>query len=151
MTMSSPNRPAASGAVQHRRHRASSAEVRLKRAYEAATPNDGVRILVDRLWPRGLSRERVAADLWLKDAAPSDALRRWFGHEPGRWAAFAAKYRAELEQRPDVLQMLAELRRQAPITLVYAARDPLINHAVVLREALDERRGAACPAQGEER
>lgn len=78
--------------------------VQLKRAHETPAAGDGMRILVDRLWPRGLSRERVAADLWLKDAAPSDALRRWFGHEPSRWAAFAARYRAELARRPEVLQ-----------------------------------------------
>lgn len=116
--------------------------VQLKRAHEAPATADGMRILVDRLWPRGLSRERVAADLWLKDAAPSDALRRWFGHDPSRWAAFAARYRAELARRPEVLQTLDELRRRGPVTLLYAARDRAINHAVVLRAVLDERRGA---------
>lgn len=143
MTVPDPDRQAASGVAQQRRRRANPALVRLKRAYDAATASDGVRILVDRLWPRGLSRERVAADLWLKDAAPSDELRRWFGHEPRRWAAFAAKYRAELRARPDVLQMLSELQRRGTITLVYAARDPRINHAVVLREALGQWRGTA--------
>lgn len=113
--------------------------VQLKRAYDPPAAGDGMRILVDRLWPRGLNRERVAADLWLKDAAPSDALRRWFGHEPRRWTAFAAKYRAELARRPDILQVLDELRRRGPITLLYAARDPTINHATVLRTVLDER------------
>jgi uncharacterized protein YeaO (DUF488 family) len=116
--------------------------VQLKRAHETPAAGDGMRILVDRLWPRGLSRERVAADLWLKDAAPSDALRRWFGHEPSRWAAFAARYRAELARRPEVLQTFDELRRRGPITLLYAARDRAINHAVVLRAVLDERRSA---------
>lgn len=143
MTVLHPDRPAASGAAQQRRRQAKRIAVQLKRAYDAAAASDGVRILVDRLWPRGLSRERVAADLWLKDAAPSDELRRWFGHEPRRWARFAAKYRAELRARPDLLQMLAELRRRGRITLVYAARDPRINHAVVLREALDHWPGSA--------
>jgi uncharacterized protein YeaO (DUF488 family) len=144
------HRRAASDTARHRLQGTACGAVRLKRAYEPAASSDGLRILVDRLWPRGLSRERVATDLWLKDAAPSEPLRRWFGHQPRRWTGFAAKYRAELAKRPDVLQILDGLRRRGPITLVYAARDPRINHAVVLRAALDER-SAADSIQGETR
>jgi uncharacterized protein YeaO (DUF488 family) len=102
-----------------------------------------MRVLVDRLWPRGLSKEQLAVDFWLKDAAPSDALRRWYGHKPSHWESFAAKYRAELAQRTDLLRLLDELRRRGRITLLYGARDTACNNAVVLREVLEERRCAA--------
>lgn len=115
------------------------APVKLKRAYEQPAPSDGVRVLVDRLWPRGLDKRQVAAGIWLKDAAPSDALRRWFGHDPNRWDAFRAKYRAELARRGDLLAQLDQLRRRGPLTLVYSARDEAHNQAVVLREVLEER------------
>lgn len=115
------------------------APVMLKRAYERAAPTDGIRVLVDRLWPRGLDKRQVAAEIWLKDAAPSDALRRWFGHDPNRWDAFRAKYRAELARRGDVLARLDEMRRSGRLTLVYSARDEAHNQAVVLREVLEER------------
>jgi uncharacterized protein YeaO (DUF488 family) len=128
--------------VKRVRARGKPCSVGLKRAYERPAPGDGMRVLVDRLWPRGLSREQLAIDFWLKDAAPSDALRRWFGHEPRRWISFAAKYRAELEQRADVLRLLDEARRRGRITLLYGARDTSRNHAVVLRDVLEERR---CP------
>ena len=99
-----------------------------------------MRVLVDRLWPRGLSKEQLAVDFWLKDAAPSDELRRWYGHDPRRWGAFATKYRAELAQRTDLLHLLDELRRRGRVTLLYGARDTARNNAVVLREVLEERR-----------
>ena len=114
-------------------------EIGLKRAREAATPHDGMRVLIDRLWPRGLTKDRVAADLWLKDAAPSDALRRWFAHDPRRWDAFARKYRAELAERDDLLALLDGLRERERLTLVYDARDSAHNNAVVLRDVLEER------------
>jgi uncharacterized protein YeaO (DUF488 family) len=113
--------------------------VGLKRAYERSSPGDGMRVLVDRLWPRGLSKDQLAVDFWLKDAAPSDELRRWYGHEPRRWESFAAKYRAELAQRTDLLRLLDELRRRGRVTLIYGARDAARNNAVVLREVLEER------------
>jgi uncharacterized protein YeaO (DUF488 family) len=94
-------------------------------------------VLVDRLWPRGLSRPAAAADLWLKNAAPSIALRRWFGHDPRRWSAFRRKYRAELARQPDVLHLLDDLRRRSPVTLLFGAHDEARNNAVVLREVLD--------------
>lgn len=115
----------------------------VKRAREPAAVDDGMRVLIDRLWPRGLTKEHVAADLWLREVAPSDALRRWFAHEPSRWATFSQKYRAELERRPDLLRLLDELRRSAQLTLLYNASDAQHNHALVLHQVLTERRFAA--------
>ena len=135
-----PKRPDIHRAAQPVRPRGTRCAVGLKRAYEQPAPADGMRVLVDRLWPRGLSKEQLAIDFWLKDAAPSDALRRWYGHEPRRWKSFAAKYRAELKWRTDPLRLLDELRRRGRVTLLYGARDTARNHAVVLREVLEERR-----------
>ncbi len=111
--------------------------VRVKRVYEPPDPRDGTRVLIDRLWPRGISSDEAAADLWLKDAAPSDALRRWFGHDPVRWASFRRKYRAELAERAEILRLLDELRRRGPVTLLFGARDTEHNNAVVLSEVLN--------------
>jgi uncharacterized protein YeaO (DUF488 family) len=114
-------------------------DVRIKRAQEAAAPSDGRRVLIDRLWPRGISRERARLDGWERDLAPSTALRKWFGHDPARFEEFRRRYVDELrDQRP----LLTELRRRARegrLTLVYAARDTEHNDAVVLAEVL--RRG----------
>jgi uncharacterized protein YeaO (DUF488 family) len=114
--------------------------VRIRRVYEPPPPADGYRVLVDRLWPRGLSKEAARIDAWLRDLAPSDELRRWFGHDPARWPAFCARYRAELraEPRRSLLADLASRARAGPVTLLYAARDPARNNAVVLRDALAE-------------
>jgi uncharacterized protein YeaO (DUF488 family) len=111
----------------------------VKRARETASIDDGMRVLVDRLWPRGLTKERVAADLWLREIAPSDALRRWYDHKPSRWTVFSEKYRAELEQRPDLLRLLDDLRRSTRLTLLYGARDAMHNQALVLQQVLTER------------
>lgn len=108
----------------------------LKRAYDPPAEADGMRILVDRLWPRGLRKEAAAIDHWAKDVAPSPALRRWFGHDPARWDEFQARYRAELSARPDELQALAARIGGQPATLVHAARDEEHNHAIVLRKIL---------------
>jgi len=111
----------------------------LKRAREPASTEDGIRFLIDRLWPRGLTKAQVAADLWLREVAPSDALRRWFAHEPRRWVVFSNKYRAELEQRPDLLRLLDDLRRSGRVTLIFHASDAEHNQAVVLQQVLSER------------
>ena len=111
----------------------------LKRAREPASTEDGMRVLVDRLWPRGLTKAQVAADLWLREVAPSDALRRWFGHEPGRWVVFSNRYRTELERRSDLLRLLDDLRRSGRVTLIYHASDAEHNQAVVLQQVLSER------------
>ncbi|VTU44856.1 DUF488 domain-containing protein [Variovorax sp. RA8] len=112
----------------------------LKRVRESASIDDGLRVLVDRLWPRGLTKEKVAVDLWLKEVAPSSALRRWYGHDPRRWTSFIEKYRSELEQRPELLRRLDDLCRNGRVTLVYDASDESRNNAVVLRDVLAERR-----------
>ncbi len=114
----------------------SAESVRLKRAYERPAAEDGTRILVDRLWPRGVKKEHAAIDHWVKDLSPSTELRKWFGHDPDRWQDFRRRYRAELRQRSDQLDRLRDLARQGAITLVYAAHDERHNDAVVLREVL---------------
>ena len=108
----------------------------IKRVYDKPAETDGVRILVDRLWPRGLSRRKAALDGWNKEVAPSPVLRKWFGHEPERFAEFRRRYRAELKNNP----ALEELRAtKGKLTLLYGAKDPKINHAVVLAAALKQR------------
>ena len=94
----------------------------MKRAYEPPSPEDGARVLVDRLWPRGLRKAEAAIDCWLKEIAPSSELRRWFGHDPSRWEEFRRRYRAELSARPELLDKLRALAEQGALTLVYAAR-----------------------------
>ena len=110
--------------------------VAIKRIYLPADPGDGVRVLVDRLWPRGVSKARAALDAWKRDVAPSDGLRRWYGHEPARWPEFCERYRAELRDRPEAVESLRALARHAPVTLLFGARDEVRNEAVVLREVL---------------
>ncbi|HEY4779141.1 MAG TPA: DUF488 domain-containing protein [Solirubrobacterales bacterium] len=104
----------------------------IKRIYEAPGEEDGLRVLVDRLWPRGVSKEDAALDLWLKDVAPSPELRTWFGHEPDRFEEFSIRYRAELETNPALDRLLAMAREAETVTLLYGARDQERNHAVVL-------------------
>lgn len=111
-------------------------DVTIKRVYEPAEAGDGIRVLVDRLWPRGMTRERAALECWLKDVAPSQELRKWWGHDPARFADFANRYRCELEGNPAVEDLLAIVREHDLTTLVYAARDATINHAAVLRDYL---------------
>src|ERR1051325_767949 len=108
----------------------------LKRAYEPAAPEDGERYLVDRLWPRGVKKDSLILAGWLKDVAPSDALRRWFGHDPARWAEFRRRYRSELKSQQMALQPLRDALKRGPVTLVYSAHDEAHNQAVVLREFL---------------
>ncbi|MCC6312378.1 MAG: DUF488 domain-containing protein [Thermomicrobiales bacterium] len=110
--------------------------VRLKRAYAPEEPSDGQRILVDRLWPRGVSKARADLADWMKDLAPSTELREWFGHDPVRWEEFARRYRAELAQHPEAVEQLRDLARKGPVTLIYGARDQEHNEAVVLRDVL---------------
>ena len=109
--------------------------VQVKRVYDAPSPADGARVLVDRLWPRGVRKERAHLSLWLKDAAPSPALRQWFDHRADRWREFTLRYRAELKTNPAIAR-LHELQRQGAVTLLYAARDENMNHARVLAEFL---------------
>ena len=113
-------------------------KIKLKRVYEECDPGDGRRILVDRLWPRGLSKERARVDWWLKEIAPSDGLRRWFGHDPSRWQEFKASYREELQAQRPLLDELRSLAAKESITLLYAAKDLEHNNARVLIELLGQ-------------
>jgi uncharacterized protein YeaO (DUF488 family) len=113
-------------------------KVKLKRAYEPAAKEDGFRILVDRLWPRGISKEKAAIGLWLKDIAPSTELRKWFGHDPEKWSEFQKKYRAELKQNKEPLEILEEHANKGPVTLIYAAKDEEHNEAQVLAKLLEK-------------
>jgi uncharacterized protein YeaO (DUF488 family) len=112
------------------------AEIHLKRAYEEPSKNDGLRVLVERLWPRGLTKERAAVDLWLKDVAPSPELRKWFGHDPARWEQFQERYRQELWEKKDAVRLLKQKATVGSVTLVYAARDEEHNGALVLKRFL---------------
>lgn len=116
-------------------------EIAIKRVYEAPGDGDGRRVLVDRLWPRGVSRERAKLEEWLKEIAPSPALRVWFGHKEENFAEFAARYRAELETEPAkqaAVRHLLEMAQAGPVTLVYGAKSERVNHAALLRQYLLE-------------
>lgn len=115
--------------------------VRIKRIYDAPADDDGYRVLVDRIWPRGLPKKEAQIDRWLKEIAPSSELRRWFGHDASRWDEFRRRYRGELEEASALVQELAEKARSAPVTLLFSARDQRHNQAVVLHEWLEERLG----------
>jgi uncharacterized protein YeaO (DUF488 family) len=110
--------------------------IRLKRAYEDAAPDDGQRFLVERLWPRGVRKAALPLDGWLKDVAPSPALRKWFGHDPEKWTEFQRRYFAELKQHEAALAPLRQAIREGPVTLVYGSRDTEHNAAVALRDFL---------------
>jgi uncharacterized protein YeaO (DUF488 family) len=125
--------------------RTTESQVRLKRAYEPAARGDGTRILIDRLWPRGVTKKAAAIDEWMKDISPSTALRQWFGHEPSRWQEFRRRYVREVRDNPDQLRRLRALAKQGPVTLVFSARDELHNDAVVLREIVSGKRNRSKP------
>lgn len=125
--------------------------IRLKRVYDPVSPDDGIRVLVERLWPRGIKKTALRIDSWRKDVAPSDGLRRWFGHDPAKWTAFRQRYSTELERSPEVWQDLANAARRGRITLIYSSRDTERNNAAALRdfllsklrpESVNERRAA---------
>jgi uncharacterized protein YeaO (DUF488 family) len=113
--------------------------INLKRAYEAAAPGDGFRILIDRLWPRGVSRQSARIDLWLKEIAPTATLRKWFGHDPARWAGFRHRYFQELDENRDAVEQLLGHARRGTVTLVYGAKDEKHNNAAALKEYLAAR------------
>jgi uncharacterized protein YeaO (DUF488 family) len=113
---------------------------KLKRAYEAPSSEDGFRVLVERLWPRGISKERAHLDLWLKDVAPSTELRKWFNHDPARWEEFQKRYAAELEEHEDAVPLLKQKAREGTVTLVYAAHDEEHNGALALKHFLTRRK-----------
>lgn len=111
-------------------------KLQIKRVYEPASNEDGTRILVDRLWPRGLTKAKAGVDLWLKDIAPTPELRVWFGHDPSKWQGFRSSYRAELHSKPELLDSIREKAQDGAVTLLYAAKDEKHNHALVLLEQL---------------
>lgn len=110
--------------------------IRLKRAYDPPEPDDGYRVLVDRLWPRGVSKEDAAIDRWMKEIAPSNDLRKWFDHDPEKWEEFRHRYTLELDKHEDGVAFLREKNREGTLTLIYAAKDTQYNNAVVLKEYL---------------
>lgn len=114
--------------------------IKLKRAYEPPDKSDGKRILVDRLWPRGLTKKKAGIDLWLKEIAPTTELRKWFGHEPDKWKRFRGRYETEIRHKADLLQRLEHEGREGTITLIYGARDEKHNEALVLKQVLERRR-----------
>jgi uncharacterized protein YeaO (DUF488 family) len=113
--------------------------IRIKRVYDPQEPDDGPRFLVDRLWPRGMKKENLAMEGWLKDVAPSDALRHWFGHDPARWEEFCRRYAAELEGDAAAWSILATMAQKQDITLLYSAHDIEHNNAAALRSFLEAR------------
>lgn len=113
-----------------------SIEIQVKRVYESADPQDGYRVLVDRLWPRGLTKEQVKADLWLKEAAPSNELRKWFHQNMQQWEAFQRRYLAELEDQPEAIAKLLEPAKENRLTLLFSSREAEHNHALALKEYL---------------
>jgi len=123
------------------RHKVHGEDVKVKRAYEPASGSDGIRVLIDRLWPRGVKKTDAKIDEWMKDIAPSTALRKWFGHDPDRWPEFQDRYEAEVRQHPDQLDRLRTLAREGPLTLVFSAHDEAHNDAVVLRDMILGHRG----------
>jgi uncharacterized protein YeaO (DUF488 family) len=113
--------------------------IKVKRVYDEASPEEGHRFFVERLWPRGITKERLASKAWLKEVAPSADLRTWYGHDPAKWEEFQPRYIAELEEHPDAWRPLLDAARAGTITLVYSARDPERNSAVVLKAFLEAR------------
>lgn len=113
-------------------------DIRLKRIYDPVEDRDGTRILIDRLWPRGMSKERAALDAWMPEIGPSHELRKWYAHEPERWETFRQRYREELAGREEWLEQLRAAARKGPLTLLFSATDPDRNQAVVVRQFLQE-------------
>jgi uncharacterized protein YeaO (DUF488 family) len=113
--------------------------LRVKRVYDKASAGDGFRILVDRLWPRGMSKEEAQIDLWLKDIAPSDKLRKWFAHDEKKWSEFKQRYQQELAAKEDLIQLIMEKLARGDVTLLYGAREERFNNAVALKEFIDKR------------
>ena len=112
--------------------------IKIKRVYEQPDKKDGERILVDRLWPRGLTKEKASVDLWLKEIAPSRELRKWFAHDPKKWKSFRGRYETEISHKEDLIKVLKQKAREGTITLIYGARDEKHNEALVLKQFLEK-------------
>ncbi|NIO05405.1 MAG: DUF488 family protein [Proteobacteria bacterium] len=113
--------------------------IRIKRTYESPTEDDGHRILVDRLWPRGISKEKAKIDFWPKELAPSTELRHWYGHDPEKWSEFKSRYFAELDANPELIKKLLGYIRKGTVTFVYSSKEQDLNNAVALREYIESR------------
>jgi len=112
--------------------------IKLKRVYQPSIAEDGFRILIDRLWPRGMSKEKAALDLWLKDIGPSEELRQWFSHNPERWNEFKEKYIKELSEKKDLIAQIKQLEKEhCVLTLIYSSRDIIYNNAIILKNELE--------------
>lgn len=116
-------------------------QVKIKRVYEEPDADDGFRILVDRLWPRGLTKVRAKVDLWLRDIAPSTELRKWFSHDPAKWSEFQKRYQTELKKNASQVELLLRKAENGPVTLLYGAKDELRNEAIVLQKLIERRAG----------
>jgi uncharacterized protein YeaO (DUF488 family) len=121
--------------------------IKIKRVYEQPDKKDGERILVDRLWPRGLTKEKAGVDLWLKEIAPSTELRKWFAHDPNKWESFCGRYETEIRHNDDLVKVLKQKAKQGTITLIYGARDEKHNEALVLKQFLEKSERGAAPAR----
>lgn len=122
--------------------------IEAKRVYEPTAKSDGFRVLVDRLWPRGISKEAAKLDLWLSDLGPSTALRKWFGHDPARWEEFQRRYQAELKEKKTLLATITEQAKARPVTLLYSAKDAQHNQAVALQNFLLQQPASQNPVTG---
>lgn len=122
--------------------------IQVKRVYEPTAKSDGFRVLVDRLWPRGISKEAAKLDLWLPDLGPSTALRKWFGHDPARWEEFQRRYQAELKEKKTLLATITEQAKARPVTLLYSAKDAQHNQAVALQNFLLQQPASQNPVTG---
>ena len=111
--------------------------IKIKRIYVPAAEDDGFRILVDRLWPRGLTKEKAKVDLWLKEIAPSDQLRKWYAHDPKKWAEFKKKYSNELDQKRDLIDQVVKKTKEGDLTLLFSSKEEKLNNAVALREYIE--------------
>ncbi len=116
--------------------------IQIKRVYETASPADGTRFLVERLWPRGIKKEELDANAWLKDIAPSPELRKWFNHDPAKWSEFKRRYKAELKNNPEAYKPILDAARHGNVTLLYSARDTEHNNALLLKQYLDKLTGS---------
>ena len=114
--------------------------IKIKRIYDAPTPDDGFRILVDRLWPRGVSKEKAKVDLWLKEIAPSNELRKWYGHDPKKWAEFRKRYFSNLDTKRELVNQIVQKTKEGDVTLLYSSKEEKINNAVALKEYIEKQK-----------
>jgi uncharacterized protein YeaO (DUF488 family) len=114
--------------------------IKIKRIYDALTPDDGIRILVDRLWPRGVSKEKAKVDLWLKETAPSNELRKWYGHDPKKWAEFRKRYFSDLDTKRELVNQIVQKTKEGDVTLLYSSKEEKINNAVALKEYIEKQK-----------